>query len=113
YLKRFRHGLVAHMPTKAIFSAAKRLASYTREAKIKSKTGSHSLGVNASFFRHRQSGHRILLATNHTFPPQRVGGSESSIHNLSVALLGKGFNVSVFSTWSADEAGAEQYVAAA
>lgn len=49
---------------------------------------------------HLQRTIKILLATNHTYPPQRVGGSESSIHNLCMTLPNFGFDVGVYCCWS-------------
>jgi glycosyltransferase involved in cell wall biosynthesis len=43
---------------------------------------------------------KILFATNHTYLPQRVGGSELSTHHLCKALLKKGVKVSVLSRLS-------------
>jgi glycosyltransferase involved in cell wall biosynthesis len=38
---------------------------------------------------------RVLVATDHAYPPQWVGGSESSIHDLCVALQARGIDVTV------------------
>jgi glycosyltransferase involved in cell wall biosynthesis len=60
-----------------------------------------------------RAGRSILLVTNHAFPPQRVGGSESSIHNLCLAMRGRGLDVSVFSAWSPTLPGGARYLAEA
>lgn len=41
---------------------------------------------------------RVLFATNHSYPPQRVGGSESSTHDLCLTLLELGHSVGVLSS---------------
>lgn len=41
---------------------------------------------------------RILFVTDHTYPPQRVGGAESSTHDLTLALKEKGVEVAVLAT---------------
>lgn len=38
---------------------------------------------------------RVLFATNHGYPPQRVGGSESSTHDLCLTLQEHGIEVAV------------------
>lgn len=54
---------------------------------------------------------KILIATAHTYPPQRVGGSESSMHGLCRAFEEHGAEVAVFCRWSPLEAGAGPYLA--
>jgi glycosyltransferase involved in cell wall biosynthesis len=41
---------------------------------------------------------RILFVTDHTYPPQRVGGAESSTHDLALTLKEKGVEVAVLAT---------------
>jgi glycosyltransferase involved in cell wall biosynthesis len=41
---------------------------------------------------------RILFVTDHTYPPQRVGGAESSTHDLTLTLKEKGVEVAVLAT---------------
>lgn len=43
---------------------------------------------------------RVLFATDHTYPPQRVGGSESSTHDLCLALQDRAVEVAVLSRLS-------------
>jgi glycosyltransferase involved in cell wall biosynthesis len=38
---------------------------------------------------------RILFATDHTYPPHRVGGAESSTHDLAMTLQERGIEVAV------------------
>lgn len=38
---------------------------------------------------------RCLFETNHSYPPQRVGGSESTTHELCLALMRRGWHCSV------------------
>src|SRR5688500_13211208 len=40
---------------------------------------------------------RVLFATNHTYPPQRAGGSESMTHDLCLCLPSRGMTVAVLS----------------
>ncbi len=41
---------------------------------------------------------RILFATNHTYPPDRVGGAQSSTHDLCTLLAEQGHDVAVLAT---------------
>ncbi len=41
---------------------------------------------------------RILFITDHTYPPQRVGGAESSTHDLALTLKERGVEVAVLAT---------------
>lgn len=41
---------------------------------------------------------RCLFATNHSYLPQRVGGSESTTHELCLALMRRGWHCSVLAT---------------
>lgn len=41
---------------------------------------------------------RVLFATNHAYPPLRVGGSESSTHDLCLTLQERGVEVAVLSS---------------
>jgi len=41
---------------------------------------------------------RCLFATNHSYLPQRVGGSESTTHELCLALMRRGWHCSVVAT---------------
>jgi len=52
---------------------------------------------------------KIVIATNHTYPPQRVGGSESSMHGICVALCKQGFDVAVLAKWSVRQPSAWTY----
>ncbi|MGE0667118.1 MAG: glycosyltransferase [Sphingomonadales bacterium] len=43
---------------------------------------------------------KVVLATGHAYPPQQVGGSELSAHQLCLALGERGMNVSVLARWT-------------
>lgn len=43
---------------------------------------------------------RIVFATNHAYPPQQVGGSELSAHQLCLALGERAMEVSVLARWT-------------
>ena len=43
---------------------------------------------------------KVVVATNNTYPPQRVGGSESSMHGICLELRKRDIEVVVFAKWS-------------
>ena len=49
---------------------------------------------------------RVLFVTSHTYLPERVGGSESSIHDLCLALRARGIEVAVLARTLARPRGA-------
>lgn len=52
---------------------------------------------------------RILFATNHTYPPDRVGGAESSTHDLCTLLSERGHDVAVLAAAAGGGADAPRF----
>jgi glycosyltransferase involved in cell wall biosynthesis/rhamnogalacturonyl hydrolase YesR len=110
YLKRMRYGLVIPVQIGALIAAAKRAkASILRGRDRPEGKRKHRSSPATEATQSADEGYAVLLATKHAFLPQRVGGSESSMHNLALAMRGRGFNVSVFAAWSPKQPGAERY----
>lgn len=51
----------------------------------------------------------VVLATNHTYPPQRVGGAESSMHAICLELQRRGVATRVLARWAFRQPGALGY----
>jgi hypothetical protein len=129
YLKPLRYGLVIPGQIRALIAAAKRAATsiprlmdrLLRRAaafmirgrlreQLRDWRRYHSPPATETTQSGTEVGHTVLLVTNHTFPPQRVGGSESSMHNLCLAMRSRGLKVSVFGAWSPVQPEARRYL---
>jgi len=53
---------------------------------------------------------KVVVATNNTYPPQRVGGSESSMHGICLELRKRDIEVVVLAKWSLLQPSAWSYL---